>query len=109
MSMTKQYFEKASLLLGRCGLLFLRVNASNTVPYFDYHTIEKGDAGGFTVHYNAGPKEGQDIHFFSRAKLAGILAKTEMVVLHGSKNVTIPRRSPRSGSWSQWEVVAKKR
>ena len=41
----KQHFEKALSLLKPNGLLFLRVNSSNTQPFFQHEIIEKNNFG----------------------------------------------------------------
>ena len=67
MDRVNRYFEKAYMLLERDGLVFLRVNASNTAIQYDHDIIEENGTGGFTVHYMEGPKKGLDIHFFSNS------------------------------------------
>lgn len=101
MSRARQYFAKASSLLERGGLLFLRVNASDTQVYHKHDIIEKNDAGGFTVCYNEGPKKGLDIHFFSKEDLFGLVGKSGMSAVNELKNVTAKCLPPCTGSWSQ--------
>lgn len=104
----RKYFEKVSMLLESGGLLFLRVNASNTDVQHDHDVIEKNDEGGFTVRYKEGPKKGLDIHFYSKKDVCNLVCKNNMSVMQGLKNVKTERVPPGTGSWSQWEMVAKK-
>ena len=104
----EKYFEKISMLLERGGLLFLRVNASNTTIQHDHDVIERNGSGGFTVRYNGGPKKGLDIRFFSKEDVVGLVRKNDMSVIRKLKNVTTRRVRPGTGSWSQWEVVTRK-
>ena len=103
-----RYFEKASMLLEKGGLLFLRVNASNTAVQHGHDVVEENDTGGFTVRYNEGPKKGLYVRFFSKEDLHGLISKNGMSVMHGLRNVTTERAPPCTGSWSQWELIAKK-
>ena len=89
-------------------MLFLRVNASNTDVLHAHDVIEKNDTGSFTVHYKEGPKKGLHIHFFSKEDVYGLISKNNMSVMRELRNVTTERVPPRTGSWSQWELVAKK-
>ena len=108
MSKVRQYFAKAPSLLESGGLLFLRVNASDTQVYHKHDIIEKNGTGGFTVRYNEGPKKGLDIRFFSKEGIFSLIRKNNMSVMHGLRNVTTERAPSRTGSWSQWEVITKK-
>ena len=107
-SRVERYFEKASSLLESGGMMFLRINASNTIPYRNHEVIEKSDTGGFTVKYTGGPKNGLCIHFISKEDLLEIVEKNGMHVLHGIKNVTMRRSVLDPGTWSQWELIVKK-
>ena len=104
----KRYFEKASSLLESGGMMFLRINASNTILYRKHEVIEKSNTGGFTVKYTGGPKNGLDVHFISKEDLLGLVEKNGMYVLHGIKNVTMRRSVLDPGTWSQWELIVKK-
>ena len=103
-----RYFEKASMLLEKGGLLFLRVNASNTTAQHGHDVIEENNTGGFTVRYNEGPKKGLDIRFFSKEDICSLIHKNDMSVIRELRNVTTERAPPCTGSWSQWEMVARK-
>ena len=108
MDRVNRYFEKTSMLLERGGLVFLRVNASNTTIQYDHDVIEENDTGGFTIHYKEGSKNGLDIHFFSKEEICSIVCKNDMTVIRELRNVATKRVSPSTGSWSQWELVARK-
>ena len=108
MDRVNRYFEKTSMLLERDGLVFLRVNASNTAIQYDHDIIEENDTGGFTVHCKEGPKKGLDIHFFSKEEICSMVYKNDMIIVGELRNVTTKRVPPRAGSWSQWELVARK-
>ena len=107
-SRVERYFEKASSLLESVGMMFLRINASNTILYRKHEVIEKSNTGGFTVRYTEGPKNGLDVHFISKEDLLGLVEKNGMYVLHGIKNVTMRRSVLDPGTWSQWELIVKK-
>ena len=108
MDRINRYFEKTSMLLERGGLVFLRVNASNTAIQYDHDVIEENDTGGFTIHYKEGSKRGLDIHFFSKEDIDSLVSKNDMTVIRELRNVTTKRVSPSMDSWSQWELVARK-
>ncbi len=103
------HFERASALLRPGGLLFLRVNSRSTDVWHRHDVVEEDALGGFTVRYGEGPKKGLCIHFFSREGLEERLRRAGLAPVSGPREVTEPRAPPRSGSWSQWEVVAEKR
>lgn len=86
------------------GLFCLRVNAVGTDVSPRHEITERHGDGGFTVHYLEGPKEGLEIHFFSRAELDELFGEgfKEVVPLR----LDLTWRSPRSeGQWSQWEGI----
>jgi hypothetical protein len=90
------------------GLLCVRVNATDTDIEYDHDRIEGADDGGFTIRYQAGPKAGLDIHFFTAAELSALVADrfTELLAprLH-----TTHRTPPSRGHWSQWEAIWQRR
>ena len=88
-----RYFEKASMLLGSGGLLFLRVNALNTSVQHGHDVIEENDTGGLTVRYDEGPKKGLDIRFFSKEDICSLVRKNDMSVVRGLRNVTTETRA----------------
>lgn len=86
------------------GLFCLRVNAIGTDVFPRHEITERHEHGGFTVRYLQGPKEGLEIHFFSRAELDELFAQDFEEVLPLRLDETW--RSPRSnGQWSQWEGI----
>ena len=92
-------------MLKNNGLLFVRVNASDTDIYHSHEIIEKADDGGFTIQYMDGPKSGLQIHFFSREELMMVIEGSGLRMVHSPRKITI-KRSEQRGSWSQWEMVA---
>ena len=50
-SRVKCYFSRAARMLKNNGLLFVRVNASDTDIYHSHEIIEKADDGGFTIQW----------------------------------------------------------
>ncbi len=103
----REYFEKVSRMLRSGGLFFLRVNSASTDVYFDHEVTERDDVGGFTVLYKDGPKRGLNVHFYSRRELDWLCADFEYVVAP-CEQVT-ERDGPKTGTWSQWETVMRKR
>ncbi len=85
----------------------LRVNSASTDIYFDHEVAELDDAGGFTVMYKDGPKRGLDIHFYSRRELDRLCADFEYIVAPYEQ--TADRDHPKTGTWSQWEAVLRRR
>ena len=77
----ERYFKKASILLENGGMLFLRVNAKNTIVQHNHDVIENDDTGGFTVRYNEGPKKGLAIRFFSKEDIHGLICKNNMTII----------------------------
>ena len=105
---TARHFERASELLRSGGVLFLRVNSASTDVYFA-HRVKRATAGGsFTVRYLQGPKRGTDVHFLSKQDLAERLLHCGFEVEAGPGEDRIGRKPPQTGTWSQWEVVARK-
>ena len=105
---TGMYFAKASELLERGGLLFLRVNASNTTVYHGHEVIENDCTGSFTVNYDKGPKKGLDVRFFSKKDLLGLVRRNGMSAVGNARNLVTQRQMTGTGSWSQWEMTARK-
>lgn len=103
-SVTDDYFHRAAGMLEHNGLLFVRVNASDTDVLYNHSIVEKTN-GGFTVLYNDGPKTGLQIHFFSKDELEEVVRDSGLRMLQPPKKVVIERTKKR-GSWSQWEMVA---
>jgi hypothetical protein len=86
------------------GLFFLRVNSASTAIYFRHTSIDRNDFGGLTARYDEGPKSGLSVHFYSRAELLE-LARGRFSLLAGPSEDVTERTPPKTGSWSQWEVI----
>ena len=103
-----RYFEKAFEMLKHGGLLFLRVNSESTQIYFKHSVIEHNSFGGLTVKYNEGPKKDLNTHFFSRKELEHVLCKNFQYLSKPHED-SASRLPPKTGTWSQWELVLKKK
>jgi SAM-dependent methyltransferase len=102
------YLDKVAALLRPGGLFFLRVNSASTEVYHAHTVLERNALGGFTVRYEAGPKSGLPIHFYSRRELVERLAPAFVPVMEPREDVTV-RAAPQTGSWAQWEAIWKRR
>ncbi len=88
------------------GLFCVRVNAVGTELEHAHKLVEQNAAGGVTVEYEAGPKQGLLIHFFARDELEHLVADLEPVVpLRLDRTL---RTSPGHSHWDQWEGIWKK-
>ena len=58
--MSERYFHHAASMRG--GLLFVRVNSTDTTVMFPHQVLEESSAG-FTVPYLDGPKRGIHVRF----------------------------------------------
>ena len=102
------YFTKVAAVLAPGGLFFLRVNSAST-DVFDSHTvIEQNDLGGMTVRYDAGPKRGLPVHFYTQDELLDLTRDAFDVVDEPREEVT-RRTPPETGSWVQWEGLWRRR
>jgi len=104
----RAYLEKVATLLRPGGLFFIRVNSVSTQVYHAHTVLERNAWGGFTVRYEAGPKSGLLVHFYSQLELLERLQPTFIPVMPPREDVTI-RDAPSTGSWAQWEVVWRRR
>jgi SAM-dependent methyltransferase len=102
------YFERVVDVLRPGGLFFLRVNSARTDVYHRHTVIERNDFGGFTVRYDAGPKEGLPVHFYSRQELVE-RTKADFELLARPRHDVVRRPLPKTGAWAQWEVMWRKR
>ncbi len=102
-----KYFAKTSGLLKSDGLLFLSVNSVSTDIYHKHTIVEETSFDGKTVLYTEGPKKDINIHFYSRQELDVLSKEFEYVILP-YENKTI-RTIPGAGTWSQWELVLRKK
>ena len=102
------YFAKVASILDPGGLLFLRVNSTSTQIFHSHTIIEQNELGGMTVRYEAGPKRGLPVHFFTRDELLDLTGEAFDVVDAPCEEIT--RRSPpETGSWVQWEGIWQRR
>jgi SAM-dependent methyltransferase len=102
------YFERAAALLRPGGLFFLRVNSAATQVIRAHTVVERNASGGFTIRYEAGPKHGLLVHFYSRAELTERREIAFSTVRELEEDVTV-RTAPATGSWAQWETVWERR
>ena len=100
-------FRKVSNLLRSGGLFFLRVNSAGTQVYYAHRTIERTEAGGFTVRYLQGPKRDLPVHFFSLRELE-LLTQDSFCLVDDIREEVIRRTPPQTGSWAQWEMVCER-
>jgi SAM-dependent methyltransferase len=98
------YFAKAVAALKPGGLFFLRVNSASTEIYFRHTIVDRNEVGGLTIRYDEGPKNGLCVHFYSREELLELTRDWFRLLAGPSEEVTA-RTPPKTGSWSQWEVV----
>lgn len=106
-SETARHFKKASELVRRGGMLFLRVNSASTEVHFGHRVKERSAGGSFTVRYVDGPKRGTDVRFFSKRDLIGHLSRNGFEIEDGPSEDRAKREPPKTGTWSQWQVVAR--
>lgn len=105
---TEALFARAHAALRVGGLLFLRINASDTEIYHAHKVIEGRAKGTRTVLYEDGPKAGLAVRFFSRQALGKIAAQTGFDVIEAPKKVRHERAAPKTGTWAQWETIWQK-
>ena len=98
------YFDRAGASLAPGGLFFLRVNSAATEVYHAHTVTERSALGGFTIWYDAGPKTGLPVHFYSRDELLA-LTRERFEPLVEPREEVIARTAPQTGSWAQWEGV----
>jgi len=102
------YFARAAAALRPGGLLFVRVNAATTEIYFHHTVVERNRFGGVTARYEEGPKAGLCVHFYAAEELLD-LTRDRFQLLAGPREVVTRRAPPKTGSWSQWEAVWRRR
>lgn len=103
-----RYFRKTASLLPSGGLFFLRVNAIETEITHRHTVMERNQFGGMTICYDEGPKQGLPIHFFAGEELLAKTAGNFETVL-APRDVVMQRAPPKSGSWTQWEAIWRRR
>jgi len=101
------YFAKTAAVLKAGGLFFLRVNSASTEVYFRHTLVDRNGLGGMTIRYDEGPKRGLLVHFYSREELLE-LACGRFRLLVAPREEIIARDAPKTGSWSQWEMIGQK-
>jgi SAM-dependent methyltransferase len=104
---TATYFNKVAALLKPGGLFFLRVNSATTQIYHAHAIVERNQQGGFTIQYQEGPKRGLYVHFYARDELYWLTQETFRVISEPYEDV-IQRAPPKTGAWSQWEMICER-
>jgi len=102
------YFANVAASLRPGGLFFLRVNACATQIVRPHTVIERGGDGAITVRYDAGPKTGLAVHFYSAAELTE-LTRDAFDVVQPLRERRIERAAPETGFWAQWEGIWRRR
>jgi SAM-dependent methyltransferase len=102
------YFAKVAALLAPGGLFFLRVNSASTHVYHAHTVVERNELGGFTIRYDDGPKSGLLIHFVSQSELLERLSPAFVPWMAPREEITV-REAPKTGSWTQWESIWRRR
>src|SRR2546427_378736 len=100
----ESYFARTAAMLKAGGLFFLRVNSASTEMHLRHTIIDRNDFGGLTVRYDEGPKRGLCVHFYASEELLE-LARDRFSLLAGPREDVTERTPPKTGRWSQWEVV----
>ncbi len=98
-------FTKVKELLVKGGLFFLRINSSNTTIYHE-HTILSTTEFGITIRYESGPKCGLVLSFFTRNGLIKMLKEFDLISINERVH---SRTLPKTGTWSQWEIIVRKK
>ena len=104
----RRWFTTAAALLPSGGLLFVRVNSVATEIWHRHTVLERTESGGLTIRYDDGPKQGLAVHFYARTELEA-LTRDAFVAVGGLREETIHRVAPKTGSWTQWEGIWRRR
>ena len=99
-----RYFANVSSMLSPGGLFFLRVNAASTQIMQPHTIVEQNPFGGMTILYEAGPKQGLPVHFYTRDELVNLTRDHFDVVEELHEDITL-RTPPEAGYWVQWEGI----
>ena len=91
-------------MLSPGGLFFLRVNAVSTQIIQPHSIVEQNAFGGMTILYEAGPKRGLPVHFYTRDELVSLTRDHFDVVEELHEDITL-RTPPEAGYWVQWEGI----
>lgn len=103
-----RYFAHVTSMLSPGGLFFLRVNAASTQVHHPHTIVEQNAFGGMTILYEAGPKRGLPVHFYTRDELLSLTRDHFDVVEEPREDVT-SRTPPETGYWVQWEGIWRRR
>lgn len=103
-----QYFAKVRSMIAPGGLFFLRVNSASTQIYRPHTIAEQNEFGGKTVIYQAGPKQGLPVHFYSRKEILELTRDSFESIDELHEDFT-HRTPPEKGSWAQWEGIWRRR
>jgi hypothetical protein len=97
------HIRAALALLLPGGLFCMRVNAVGTQLEYRHKVVERNAAGGFTIEYQDGPKEGLLVHFFARSEIEGLLRDLDpLLPIRLDRTHREPRKA---GYWDQWEGI----
>lgn len=99
-----RYFANVRSILSPGGLFFLRVNSISTQIVRPHTVVEQIRFGGKTVIYDAGPKQGLTVHFYSKQELIHLTCEGFEIVDELREDFT-QRIPPEKGIWSQWEGI----
>jgi SAM-dependent methyltransferase len=90
-------------LLRPGGVFCVRVNAAGTQVEHAHTVVETNPAGGFTIEYQQGPKNGLLVHFFARSELERLLRDLDPVA---PLSLDRTYRQPAARDyWDQWEGI----
>lgn len=98
-------FDRTHEALRPGGKLFLRINASDTQPFYKHHVVEGRKTGTRTLRFEEGPKKDLNVRYFSRQALGEIAANTGFTVIDPITKVSEQRTPSKTGTWSQWETI----
>lgn len=90
-------------LLHPGGLFCMRVNAVGTQLEYRHEVVEMNDAGGFTIEYEEGPKQGLLVHFFAQSEIEDLFRELDPVM--PTRLDRTHRQPPATGCWDQWEGI----
>lgn len=103
---TYAHLRSAIGVLRPGGLFCVRVNAVGTEIEYRHRVVETNAAGGFTIEYQDGPKQGLNVHFFARAEIESLTNDLKPIVALDVQRTE--RKPPAAGHWDQWEGIWQK-
>ena len=106
MEMIRKYLEHSHAILTSNSPMFLRINSSSTKIIYKHEIVEQNDDGAYTIRYLEGPKNGLLISFLTEEELYRLC--DELFIIEHISEVTMKRKKPKIGTWSQFEVILKK-